>query len=122
MIYDDYLIQRIYEGYNTGDQTNFPGQVSNYSGNYDQPMANGPGHTPVHIKGGAPGTGDILEFPHVDRMTSQQVLEVAQKLVEQEINNADEKKMSYALKRFKHVYNLLLKLQEHPDDTSVSND
>ena len=118
VVYDDYLIQRIYEGYNTGDQTNFPGQVSNYSGNYDQPSANGPGHTPIHVKGGGPSTGDIIEFPHVDRMTPQQVLSVAQQLVEHEITMADKQDMSYALKRFKHVYDMLSKLQEHDDNTS----
>ena len=106
-------MQRIYEGYDVpGTQSNFPGDTTNYSGNYNQPEANGPGHTPIQVTGG-PSTGDIIEMPHVDRMTSRQLLSLIQQGVEQEIKRAKDKEMIYAMKRFKNMYNFLIKLEEH---------
>jgi hypothetical protein len=110
---DFHRLKHIYEAYNTGDQTQFPGVTQSYQGNYDQPMANGPGHAPVHV-GGPPSTGDIIEMPRVENMTSKQLLSWVQRGVEREMERAKSKNMTYALNRFKAMYAALMKLEEHP--------
>jgi len=111
---DFYNLMRIYEGYDTpGNQSNYPGNVGGYSGSYNQPAANGPGHEPVHPTGGNPSTGDIVEFPSKQEMSPGTILEFVEELLEELINRAKTQRADKAHSKLQQIYNDLLDLKMH---------
>jgi hypothetical protein len=111
---DFYKLMKIYEDYNMpGTQGNYPGNVGSYSGSYNQPAANGPGHEPVHPTGGNPSTGDIVEFPHKDVLSTGEMLDIVEELIEELIKRADKQQANNAKAKLKKVYEDLLDLKMH---------
>lgn len=111
---DFYKLMKIYEDYNMpGTQGNYPGNVGGYSGSYNPPAANGPGHDPVHPTGGNPSTGDVVEFPSKGEMSPAQILDIVEELLEELIDRANKQRADKARTKLKQVYENLLDLKMH---------
>ena len=111
---DFYKLMKIYEDYNLpGTQGRYPGNVGSYSGSYNPPAANGPGHEPVHPTGGNPSTGDIVEFPSKDEMSPGQILEIVEELIEELMNRAKHNRADQSATLLKKIYTDVLDLKMH---------
>ena len=110
---DFYNIKRLYEDYSVGsNQSNYPAGVTYDSKNsYNTTSSmSGPGNGPQTITGGAPSTGDLVHWKD-QPLTPEQALEIAEEVLDHEIDQADAKDMDYAVQALKRVQRVLLHVQ-----------
>ena len=111
---DFYNLKRIYENYNTGTQTNMnQGAIaspSNLSYKTTNAMG-GPGNEPVNVKGGAPSTGDLFNFPNSNHLSVEQLTKIAEQAIDaalQTLHKHPAKKQHPELEAaYKHILDLL---------------
>lgn len=110
---DYYNIKRIYEDYNVGmNQSNYPAGITRDNKNSYNTTASmsGPGNGPITTTGGAASTGDLVHWSN-KQLTPQQALEIAEEVLDHEIDQAAAEDMDYAVQALKRVQRVLLHVQ-----------
>ena len=87
---DFYNLKRIYEDYGVmGTQTNTSQGALGRGPSYDTTTAmGGPGDEPIHVKGGAPASGDIFNWTNKNHMSVEQLTEIAEQAIKMALDQA----------------------------------